>query len=113
MYSGSILEARKEFMNSLTKKVLIIILSVLIMGALTAIPGFAETQEELKQIFVTRDEINLWINGDATSTGMSELLANMEVSMQQQVQSRVKYEMSIRGIKDNAETSATTVAASP
>lgn len=74
------------------------------MGALTAIPGFAETQEELKRIFVTREEINLWINGDATSTGMSEILANMEVNMQQQVQSRVKYEMSIRGIKDNAET---------
>lgn len=97
-------------MKSITKKVLIIILSVLIMGALAAIPGFAETQEELKQIFVTRDEINLWINGDATSTGMSEILANLEVNMQQQVQSRVKYEMSIRGIKDNAETS--TVAAS-
>lgn len=99
-------------MKSITKKVLIIILSVLIMGALAAIPGFAETQEELKQIFVTREEINLWINGDATSTGMSEILANLEVNMQQQVQSRVKYEMSIRGIKDNAETS-TVAAASP
>ena len=99
-------------MKSLTKKVLIIILSVLIMGALAAIPGFAETQEELQKIFVTRDEINLWINGDVTSTGMSEILANMEVNMQQQVQSRVKYEMSIRGIKDNAETT-TVAAASP
>ena len=99
-------------MKSLTKKVLIIILSILIMGAIAAIPGFAETQEELKQIFVTRDEVNLWINGDATSTGISEILANMEINMQQQVQSRVKYEMSIRQIKDNAETTTTT-AASP
>ena len=99
-------------MKSLTKKVLIIILSILIMGAIAAIPGFAETQEELKQIFVTRDEVNLWINGDATSTGISEILANMELNMQQQVQSRVKYEMSIRQIKDNAETTTTT-AASP
>lgn len=98
-------------MKSLTKKVLIIILSVLIMGALAAIPGFAETQEELKQIFVTRDEINLWINGSGSSTGISEVLANLEVNMQQQVQSKVKIEMSRRGIKDKAET--TTVAAAP
>ena len=97
-------------MKNLTKKVLIIIASVIVMGLIAAIPGFAETQEELKQIFVTRDEINLWINGSGTSTGISEVLANLEVNMQQQVQSRVKEEMSKRGIKDKAET--TTVAAS-
>lgn len=96
-------------MKSLTKKVLIIILSVIIMGLIAAIPGFAETQEELKQIFVTRDEINLWINGSGSSTGISEILANLEVNMQQQVQSKVKIEMSRRGIKDKTET---TVAAS-
>ena len=95
-------------MKSLTKKVLIIIASVILMGLISAIPGFAETQEELKQIFVTRDEINLWINGDATSTGMSEILANLEINMQQQVQSRVKYEMSIREIKDKTESTAAT-----
>lgn len=96
-------------MKSLTKKVLIIIVSVIIMGLIAAIPGFAETQEELKQIFVTRDEINLWINGSGSSTGISEILANLEVNMQQQVQSKVKIEMSRRGIKDKTET---TVAAS-
>ena len=96
-------------MKSLTKKVLIIIASVIIMGLISAIPGFAETQEELKQIFVTRDEINLWINGSGSSTGISEVLANLEVNMQQQVQSKVKVEMSKRGIKDKTET---TVAAS-
>ncbi|MBR4313547.1 MAG: hypothetical protein IKP66_01400 [Lachnospiraceae bacterium] len=96
-------------MKSLTKKVLIIIASVIIMGLISAIPGFAETQEELKQIFVTRDEINLWINGSGSSTGISEVLANLEVNMQQQVQSKVKIEMSKRGIKDKTET---TVAAS-
>ena len=85
-------------MSKLTKKVLVIIASVIIMGIIAAIPGFAETQEELKQIFVTRDEINLWINGSGSSTGISE------VNMQQQVQSRVKIEMSKRGIKDKAET---------
>ena len=94
-------------MKSLTKKVLIIILSVVIMGLIAAIPGFAETQDELKQIFVTREEFNLWIRGDATSTGISEILANLEVKMQESVQSRVKYEMSIREIKDNAESSTT------
>ncbi len=96
-------------MKSLTKKVLIIIASIIIMGLISAIPGFAETQEELKQIFVTRDEINLWINGSGSSTGISEVLANLEVNMQQQVQSKVKVEMSKRGIKDKTET---TVAAS-
>ncbi len=96
-------------MKSLTKKVLIIIASVILMGLISAIPGFAETQEELKQIFVTRDEINLWINGSGSSTGISEVLANLEVNMQQQVQSKVKVEMSKRGIKDKTET---TVAAS-
>lgn len=91
-------------MKNLTKKVLIIIVSVILMGLVAAIPGFAETQEELKQIFVTRDEINLWINGSGTATGISEVLANLEVNMQQQVQSKVKIEMSKRGIKDKTET---------
>lgn len=92
-------------MKNLTKKVLIIIVSVILMGLMAAIPGFAETQEELKQIFVTRDEINLWINGDGTATGISEVLANLEVNMQEQVQAKVKIEMSKRGIKDKTETS--------
>lgn len=84
---------------------MIIIASVIFIGLVAAIPGFAETQEELKQIFVTRDEINLWINGNGTATGISEVLANLEVNMQEQVQSRVKIEMSKRGIKDKTETS--------
>ena len=92
-------------MKNLTKKVLIMIVSVILMGLMAAIPGFAETQEELKQIFVTRDEINLWINGDGTATGISEVLANLEVNMQEQVQAKVKIEMSKRGIKDKTETS--------
>ena len=91
-------------MKNLTKKVLIIITIVLIMGLIAAIPGFAETQEELKQIFVTRDEVNFWINGSGDSTGISEVLANLEINMQEQVQARVKIEMSIRGIKDKTET---------
>lgn len=93
-------------MNNLTKKVLVIIAIVLVMGIIAALPGFAETQEELKQIFVTREEINLWINGSGSSTGISEVLASLEQNMQQQVQSKVKEEMKKRGIKDNAETSA-------
>ncbi len=94
-------------MNKITKKVLIILAIVLIMGIIAAIPGFAETQEELKQIFVTREEVNLWINGSGDQTGISEALASLEQNMQQQVQSKVKVEMKKRGIKDNAETSAT------
>lgn len=91
-------------MSKLTKKVLIIIASVIVMGLIAAIPGFAETQEELKQIFVTRDEINVWINGSGASTGISQVLASLELNMQQQVQSKVKIEMSRRGIKDKAES---------
>ena len=91
-------------MNKLTKKVLIIILSVLIMGILATFPGFAETQEELKQIFVTRDEVNLWINGSGSSTGISQVLASLEFNMQSEVQLRVKVEMSRRGIKDKSES---------
>lgn len=96
--------------GKLWKKVLIIIAIVLAMGIIAAMPGFAETQDELKQRFVTREEINLWINGSGESTGISEVLASMEINMQQKVQEKVKVEMKKRGIKDNAET--TTVASS-
>ena len=92
-------------MKSISKKVLIIVLSILIMGLIAAIPGFAETQEELKSIFVTREEVDVWINGNGASTGISEVLANLEINMQEQVQAKVKVEMSRRGIKDAAETS--------
>ena len=91
-------------MSGLTKKVLIIIALVLALGIIAAMPGFAETQDELKAIFVTREEVNLWINGSGTSTGISEALASLEQKMQEQVQSKVKEEIKKRGIKDNAET---------
>lgn len=94
-------------MNGLTKKVLIIIALVLLMGLIAAMPGFAETQDELKAIFVTREEVNLWINGSGNSTGISEALASLEQKMQEEVQSKVKAEIKKRGIKDNAETSTT------
>ena len=94
-------------MTNLTKKVLIIIAIVMIMGLIAAIPGFAETQDELRQIFVTRDEVNFWINGSGTATGISEVLANLEIGLQEQVQSKVKVEMSKRGINDKAESSTT------
>ena len=91
-------------MNDLTKKIVLIVTLVLIIGIISVMPGFAETQEELRQIFVTRDEVKLWINGSGASTGISEVLASLEVNMQEQVQSKVKEEMSKRGIKDKTET---------
>lgn len=91
-------------MSSLTKKVLIIIALVLLLGILASIPGFAETQEELRQIFVTRDEVNAWINGSGSSTGISQALASLEKNVEEQVYSRVKVEMKKREIKDPNET---------
>lgn len=92
-------------MKSLTKKILIIIVSVVLMGLLVAMPGFAERLEELKQLFVTREEVDKWIHGDGEETGISEVLVNLELNMQEQVQSKVKVEMARRGIKDKAESS--------
>ena len=51
-------------MNKNTKKMFIILGSVLALGLITIMPGFAETQEELAKIFVTRDEWIKWLKTD-------------------------------------------------
>jgi len=92
-------------MKELTKKVLVMIAVVILLGIIAAIPGFAETQEELKQIFVTRQEVYIWLNGSGAQTGIRSVLESLEMKMQETVQSKVKIEMSIRGIKDKADES--------
>ncbi|MBQ2205479.1 MAG: hypothetical protein II411_06275 [Lachnospiraceae bacterium] len=92
-------------MKELTKKVLVMIAVVILLGIIAAIPGFAETQEELKQIFVTRQEVDIWLNGSGAQTGIRSVLESLEMKMQETVQSKVKIEMSIRGIKDKADES--------
>ena len=97
-------------MKKLHKKILIILSIVLALGIFAALPGFAETQEELKKIFVTRDEFNEWINGktdavgNTIETGISEVLKDLEIVMQQSVQSKVKVEMSKRNIKESSSS---------
>ena len=86
---------------------------VLILGTIFAIPMFAETQDELKEIFVTREEWDKWINvdgySDATSVvGMSVYLKDIENLNQVRVQEMVKAEFIKRGLKVPTESSATT-----
>ena len=100
-------------MNNLTRKILIIVSMVLILGTIFAIPLFAETQDELKQIFVTREEWNKWINVDGYSdatlvVGMSEYLNDMENRQQVRVQEMVEYEFKKRGLKVPTEESSST-----
>ena len=92
-------------MKELTKKVLVMIAVVILLGIIAVIPGFAETQEELKQICVTRQEVDIWLNGSGAQTGIRSVLESLEMKMQETVQSKVKIEMSIRGIKDKADES--------
>ena len=99
-------------MNKISSKILIILGLVLILGIIFAIPLFAETQDELKQIFVTREEWDKWINvdgySDATSVvGMSEYLKNVEINNQSRVQEMVKVEFIKRGLKVPTESSDT------
>ena len=105
-------------MSKITKKMLIILGTVLALGLITVIPGFAETQEELSKIFVTRDEWNKWFNGGGntieaggtteTITGISQVLESLEENMMTRVKNLTIYEMTRRGMES---TSASTTAA--
>ena len=100
-------------MKSLTRKILIILSMVLILGTIFAIPMFAETQDELKQIFVTREEWDKWINVDGitvagTAMGMRVYLNRIEVDAQSRVQDKVKQDYLRRGLKLPTEESTTT-----
>ena len=65
---------------------------------------FAETQDELKQIFVTRDEWDKWINVDgysdaSTKMGMSQYLESIEKINQVRVQTMARDEFLKRGLR--------------
>ena len=82
------------------------------MGIIFAIPMFAETQDELKQIFVTREEWDKWLNvdgySDATSVmGMSVYLDRIENINQVRVQTKVLEEYLRRGLKPPEESTIT------
>lgn len=96
-------------MKELYRKVLTIILAITVMAILFALPGFAETQDELKDRFVTRASWSEWIHSncglsEATDTshhpiGMSEYLEGIESVKFRSIYSRVGTEMSLRGMK--------------
>lgn len=110
-------------MNSVRKVVVVAISFAMLMLVLASIPGFAETQEDLKQMFVTREEFNSWAYGSTAVSfikysttrdgsvikkvsavaygGMSQVLASIEENGVLRVQAKCESEMSIRGIHDN------------
>lgn len=110
-------------MNSVRKVVVVAISFAMLMLVLASIPGFAETQDELKQMFVTRQEFNDWAYGstavsfikystiksgtrliktsEVVKNGMSQVLASIEEMGALRVQAKCESEMSIREIRDN------------
>lgn len=77
--------------KKIVKNVLVCIFVMLYMFA-----SLAETIDELKAIFLTREELNIWASSE------QELLDNLEINGQQRVQKEVRYQMWIRNIKDVA-----------
>ena len=99
-------------MSKTSRKFLIIVSMVLILGTIFAIPLFAETQDELKQVFVTREEWDKWINVDGITVGgitmgMSVYLESIENINQVRLQSIVQEEYLRRGLKKPLEESST------
>lgn len=111
-------------MNSVRKVVVVAISFAMLMLVLASIPGFAETQEDLKQMFVTREEFNNWaFNGTEVSFikygtsqnassvfvkvsevvhgDMSRVLESVEEMGALRVQVQCEIEMSRRNIRDN------------
>lgn len=76
------------------KKITISLIVIIIaMAIVFAIPGFAETYDELKERFVTREEWDAWIKGSGASTGISQAINDMEYNMQLAVQDKTKQAM--------------------
>ena len=103
--------SEKLDLNKISRKILIILSLVLILGIFLSIPMFAETQDELKQVFVTREEWDKWLNvngySDATSVvGMSKYLESIEIINQVKLQEMVKAEFIKRGLKIPIEESS-------
>lgn len=82
------------------KKITISLIVVIVaMAVVFAIPGFAETYDELKDKFVTRQEWDTWINGSGASTGISQAIKDLEINMQVEVQNKTKQAMIDRNMK--------------
>lgn len=92
-------------MKSFKLKTYTIVGLVSVLGLIFALPGFAETQDELKKIFLTREEFEKWAHGDADVTGFSEYLETLEIKKQEEIQSIVHIEMSKRELNTPTEES--------
>lgn len=84
---------------SVKKITISLIVIIVTMAVVFVMPGFAETYDSLKEKFVTREEWDLWINGSGSSTGISEVIRDMEQKMQIEVQEKTKQAMIERDIK--------------
>lgn len=86
--------------KSKRKSVSIIVALVLVLALLFTLPGIAEpVQDELKRIFLTREEYSTW------ATEVSKVLETLEASGQVKVQAIVEKEMTRRGIATKSTTS--------
>ena len=66
-------------MKGLSKKIIAIIACALLVGVIAALPGFAETQEQLKGVFVTRAEVGKWVKYASEKMEWAESMANWKV----------------------------------
>ena len=81
--------------KSNTKKLVITIIAIMI-AMMFVFVTFAETVDELKEIYVTREEMAVWASSE------SQLLSTLEVSGQERVQKEVMYQMWKRNITDKS-----------
>lgn len=83
-------------MNECNLKKVVITIIALMIAMLFVFASFAETVDELKGIYVTRDEVASWASSE------SAYLATLEFGGQEKVQKEVMYQMWLRGIKDKS-----------
>lgn len=86
----------------------VLIIASLVMALALSFVAFSYTMDELKQVFVTRDEFDIWANSDCGVTntsgqpiGMSEYLASVEQNKIMSVNLEAGYQMFRREILSN------------
>lgn len=85
-------------MKGLSKKIVAIVVCALIVGIIAILPGFAETQEQLKSVFVTRKDVGKWVKYAESKMEWAESIANWQIFYE------CSKEMSLRGVPDRNET---------
>lgn len=85
-------------MKGLTKKVIAIIVCALIIGVIAILPGFAETQEQLEQVFVKREDVGKWVKYAEDKLKWAESVSNWKIYRE------CSKEMSTRGVEDKNQS---------